>query len=118
MDFQGLFLFHQLVYLSPMQLPLCSEVAPAVDKDHWTLRHQPGASQIHWVVVVPEEEVALASASAMVRAEARPPDSVHPRIHNVLAIRHGRTAAAMRVGCSTSYSSSSAASCIASLLVD
>ena len=104
MDFQGLCLVHQLVYLNPMQLPLCSVVAPAVDEGHRTMMHLPGASQIHWVsvAVAPEEEVALASASAMVRAEARPPDSVHPRIHSLLAIRHGRTAAAMRMDCSTS----------------
>ena len=59
MGFQGLFLVHQLVYLSPMQLPLRSVVAPAVEEDHMTVGHLPGTYQVHWasVVVAPEEEV-------------------------------------------------------------
>ena len=63
MDFQGLCLVHQLVYLDPMQLPLHSVVAPVVEENHMTMMHRPGASQIHWasVAVAPEEEeVALA----------------------------------------------------------
>ena len=104
MDFQGLCLVHQLVYLDPMQLPLRSVMAPVVEEDHMTVVHRPGAFQIHWasVAVAPGEEVAPASASALVQAEAHPPGSVHPRIHSLLAIRHGRTAAAMRMGYSTS----------------
>ena len=62
MGFQGLCLVHQLVCLNPMQLPLYFVVVPAVEEDHMTMRHLPGASHVHWasVAVAPEEEVALA----------------------------------------------------------
>ena len=94
-----------------------SVVAAVVGVDYVEEVHLPGAFQIHWIVesVVPEEEVALVLAPALVQAEAHPPDVVHPRIHSPLAIRHGHKAAARRMGCSTSYSSPSAASCNASL---
>ena len=123
MGHQRLFLVHQPVYWNLMQvLFLYSVVASAVESDHLTMMHLPGASQIHWVVEsdAPEEEVALVSASALVQAEAHPPVAVHPCIHSPLAIRHGHKAAAMRTDCSTSCSSPSAASasCNASLPVD
>ena len=99
--------------------PVRSVVAAVVGVDYVEEVHPPGAFQIHWIVesVVPEEKVALVSAPALVLAEAHPPDVVHPRIHSPLAIRHGHKAAARRTGCSTSYSSPSAASCNASLPV-
>ena len=58
MGFQCLFLVHQLVYLNPMQLPLRSAVAPAVEEDHVTVGHLPGACQVHRasVVAAPEAE--------------------------------------------------------------
>ena len=59
--------------------------------------------------------VALVSAPVLALASARLPDVVHLRIHNPFPIRLGHTAAARRTGCSTSYSSPSAASCNASL---
>ena len=55
------------------------------------------------------------SAPVLALASARLPDVVHLRIHIPFAIRLGRTAAARRVGCSTSYSTPFAASCSASL---
>ena len=89
----------------------------AVEVDFVEEMHLPGAFQIHWIVesVVPEEEAALVSAPALVLAEAHPPGVVHPRNHSFLAIRPGHKAAARRMGCSTSCSSPSAASCNASL---
>ena len=74
MDFQGLFLFHQLVYLSPMQLPLRSVVAPAVEEDLVSVGHLPDACSVHraFVVAAPEaeeEEPALAP----VQVEELPP---------------------------------------------
>ena len=94
-----------------------SVVAAVVGVDYVEEVHLPGAFPVHWVVesVAPEAAVALVSAPALVLAEAHPPDVVHPRIHSPLAIRHGHKAAARRMGCSTSYSSPSAASCTASL---
>ena len=79
--------------------------------------HLPGAFQNHWMVVLaaPEEVVALVSAPVLALASARLPDVVHLRIHSPFAIRLGHKAAARRMGCSTSYSSPSAASCNASL---
>ena len=65
--------------------------------------------------MAPEEAVALVSAPVLALALAHPPDVVHPRIHSPFPIRLGHMAAARRTGCSTSYSSPSAASCTASL---
>ena len=120
MGHQCLCLVHQLVYWDPLpELFQHSVVAPAVEADHMRMKHLPGASQNHWAVesVVPEGAVAPASALALAEAAAHPPVAVHSHIRSPLAIRHGRKAAAMRMGCSTSCSSSpvASASCIASL---
>ena len=120
MGLERLYLVHQPVgYYSVHDLFQHSVVAAVVGVDYVEEVHPPGAFQIHWIVesVAPEEEVAHVSAPALVLAEAHPPDVVHPRIHSPLAIRHGHKAAARRMGCSTSYSSPSAASCNASLPV-
>ena len=118
MGLQRLFHVHQPVgYMSVLDLFRHMVAVVAVEVDFVEEMHLPGAFQIHWIVesVAPEEEVAPVSAPALVLAEAHPPDVVHSRIHSPLAIRHGHKAAAMRMGCSTSYSSPSAASCNASL---
>ena len=57
------------------------------------------------------------SAPVLVLASAHLPDVVLLRIHNPFPIRLVHKAAARRTGSSTSYSSPSAASCIASLPV-
>ena len=118
MGLQRLCLVHQPVgYWSVLDLFQHFVVAAAVEVDSAVELHHPGVSQIHWIVdlVVPKAAVALVSAPVLALALAQPPDVVHLRIHSPFPIRLGHMAAARRTGCSTSYSSPSAASCTASL---
>ena len=118
MDLQRLSQVHQPVDCkSVLDLFQHIVVAAAVEVDSAVELHHPGVSQIHWIVdlVVPKAAVALVSAPVLALALAHPPDAVYLRIHSPFPIRLGHKAAARRTGCSTSYSSPSAASCNASL---
>ena len=60
MGFPCLFRSHQLVYLDPMQLPLCSLLAPAVEQGQVMMEHLPGENQNHLAsAVVAQEETII-----------------------------------------------------------